>query len=190
MTGILQKLRYLLCVCVCIYLLYVGKHCAAALFRKIHSWYLHYLFVTVEEAPLFIIIWLFTIAHAVISEMDGSSGYCGESPSMTLYTLPVHTEPQTMLPALSCSAVIHWHGVHPGMLYICSWNVLLVGITVKANIIVSKRTVHWAAVCCSLTPCRFMRSKEVSCFHQSRDKIRFPQLCSALILGYEIVAHH
>lgn len=95
---------------------------------QIHSSYLHFLFVRMEE-NLFIIIWLFTMTHTVISEMDVSSRCCGEYPSMTLYTLPVHTKPETMLPALSCIAVIHWHGIPPEVLCICSWNVLLLRIT-------------------------------------------------------------
>lgn len=150
-------LRFL---CVLIYIIYCM--CANILccsFIQIDSLVVSTLSICYNgRSPLFIIIWLFTMAHTVISEMDGSSKCCGESPSMTLCMLPVHTEPETMLPALSCSGVIHWHGVPPWVLYICSWNVLLVHITVKANIIVLYCIVHLTAVSHSLTPCRFMRS--------------------------------
>ena len=152
------------CVCVCVCVSAFITHCMSAntlccSFIQIDSLVVSTLSICYNgRGPLFIIMWLFAIAYTVISEMDGSFGCCSESPSMTLHTVPVHTEPETTLPALSCSAVIHWRAVPPRVLYICSRNVLLVRITVKANLIVSYCTVHQTAVSHSPAPCCFMRS--------------------------------
>lgn len=95
---------------VCAFIIYCMPANSMHSLTQIHWRYLHFLFVQMEEKP-FIIMWLFTMTHTVISEMDVSSRCCGEYPSMTLYTVPMHTEPETMLPALSSIAVIHWRGI-------------------------------------------------------------------------------
>lgn len=147
-------------MCLCIYyLLYDCKHYVLLLHsdRFTHGTTTIYL-VQGKKRPIYHNV----IAHYCIysDKWDGWFLFrsCSVSPSMTLYTMPVQTEPETMLPAHSCSTVIHWRSVPSGVLYICSWNVLLVHITIKANIIVSHCTVHSTAVSHTLTPCWFMRS--------------------------------
>lgn len=156
-TGIFKKLVVLLrflCVCVREFIIY----CMSANILCCSSAEIDSLVISTKSvcsngrSSLFIIIWLFIVPHRVISEMDGSCRCCGDSHSVTLYTLPVHTEPETIPSAFSCSTVVHWHCIPPGVLYICSWNVLLVQITVKANIILSYCILHLTAVSHCLTP--------------------------------------
>lgn len=80
--------------------------------------------------------------------------------AMTLRTPPVHTEPETVPPALGCSAVIHRHGLPPGVLHILQLKRIagFTRIAVKAHISAAHGMVHLAAVPHSLTTCFFVTS--------------------------------
>jgi len=168
-----------MCVCVHIYyLIHAFKHSAPQYSDKF-TCVIHTFYLLEWKEYLFIMIWLFTMAYTVISEMDGCCRCCGESPSMTLHTPPVHTELEPALPALCCSTVIHWHGLPPEGLYICNWNALLVHIIVKANIIVSCCTVHLKAV---------FHSPHTTLVYENvrgkmSDRVWFPCLFFSLIWG-------